>query len=64
MLTFYNDNDPFVCKWLQNLMEAGHIGAGLVLQRGIGLVTTREVRHWGRAHYRPPGSGPVHPVVS
>lgn len=34
-MVFYNDNDPFVAKWLRNLIDAGHVPHGIVDERSI-----------------------------
>jgi hypothetical protein len=32
---YYNDNDPYVCQWVKNLIAAGHIMPGEVDCRPI-----------------------------
>ena len=34
-MVFYNDNDPYVVKWLRNLIECGLIPAGVVNEESI-----------------------------
>jgi DNA (cytosine-5)-methyltransferase 1 len=34
-MAFYNDVDPFVAKWLRNLIVVGHIPSGIVDERSI-----------------------------
>ena len=34
-MAYYNDNDPYVCRWLRNLIAAGHLPPGEVDDRSI-----------------------------
>lgn len=34
-VALYNDIDPFVCDWLENLIVADHLPAGVVDRRSI-----------------------------
>ena len=51
MRAFYNDNDPFVCAWLQNLMDAGHITPGEIDDRSIVDIDPAAVAGFERAHF-------------
>src|SRR3990167_6724851 len=51
MLTYYNDNDPFVCGWLHNLIAAKVIPAGGVGERPIQEVTADDVRGFTQCHF-------------
>src|SRR3990167_8046758 len=51
MLTYYNDNDPFVCAWLHNLIAAKVIPAGEVDERPIMEVTADDVRGFTQCHF-------------
>ena len=51
MLTYYNDNDPFVCAWLHNLIAAKVIPAGEVDERPIQEVTADDVRGFTQCHF-------------
>lgn len=35
MTVYYNEIDPYAAQWLRNLIEAGHIAAGVVDERSI-----------------------------
>jgi DNA (cytosine-5)-methyltransferase 1 len=48
---YYNDNDPFVCAWLRNLIAAGHLPAGDVDERSIEEVSPDDVRGYTQAHF-------------
>lgn len=45
---YYNDNDPYCCAWLRNLIAAGLIPDGEVDGRSIRLVQPYDL--WGFAH--------------
>jgi DNA (cytosine-5)-methyltransferase 1 len=51
MLAYYNDNDPFVCEWLRNLMAAGQITEGTVDCVDIEKVTPAAGFWHGRCHF-------------
>ncbi len=49
MSVYYNENDPYCVRWLQNLRDAGHIPRGLVDGRSIKEIRsedTRETSHF------------------
>lgn len=50
-LNYYNDNDPFCVKWLQNLVQSGKIPKGDVDGRSIADVTAEEVRQYTQCHF-------------
>jgi hypothetical protein len=39
-MNYYNEIDPFCCKWLANLMEAGLIPQGKLEDQVIGIHST------------------------
>lgn len=51
MRAYYNDNDPFVCQWLRNLIDAKLIMAGDVDERSIKEVVADDVRDYTRVHF-------------
>jgi DNA (cytosine-5)-methyltransferase 1 len=51
MSAFYNDNDPFVCDWLENLIRAGHIAPGTVSGKSIADLVGRELVGAHQAHF-------------
>ena len=51
MRVYYNDNDPFVCQWLRNLMGAGLIPAGDVDERPIEQVQPQDVAGYDQCHF-------------
>jgi len=51
MATYYNDNDPFVCAWLRNLIAAKVIPAGEVDERPIQEVQPDDVRCFRQVHF-------------
>ena len=48
---YYNDNDPFVCEWVRNLIRAGLIMEGEVDNRSITEVQPDDVRGFERVHF-------------
>lgn len=48
MSTFYNDNDPFACEWLRNLIAAGHLPAGDVVCKDIRELRGEDVEGYER----------------
>jgi DNA (cytosine-5)-methyltransferase 1 len=50
-VAYYNDNDPFVCQWLRNLIRAGQLPYGRVDCRPIQEVTSNDVRGHQQQHY-------------
>ena len=51
MNVYYNDNEPFVCAWLRNLIAAKLLPAGDVDERSIEQVMPDEVRGYTQAHF-------------
>lgn len=51
MTAFYNDNDPFVAAWLQNLSDHGQIPPGRVDRRSIADLTATDVAGAGQRHF-------------
>ncbi len=49
-MTFYNDNEPFVCQWTRNLMAAGHISKGTVDERAIEELNGSDLAGYERVH--------------
>lgn len=47
---YYNDSDPFVCRWLRNLIDAGLIPDGVVDNRSILEVQADDVRDFTQVH--------------
>ena len=45
----YNDNDPYVCEWLRNLIAAGHLPEGTVDERSITELDPTELE--GDCHF-------------
>jgi DNA (cytosine-5)-methyltransferase 1 len=50
-VNYYNDNERFVAQWLRNLIEAGHIGNGVVDERSIADLKPDELNQYTRAHF-------------
>jgi len=48
---YYNEIEPFACKWLRNLMAAGHIMPGEVDARSIKEVRPQDVQGFTRVHF-------------
>ena len=48
---YYNENDPFVARWLRNLIEAGLIAAGDVDERSIADVRADDLRGYDQCHF-------------
>ncbi len=55
-MNYYNDNDPYVCEWLRNLIRAGAIGDGLVDERPIQEIEPSDLNGF-RQHMD--GLGPI-----
>lgn len=51
MSAYYNDNEPFVCAWMQNLMDAGLITQGVIDNRPIQEVRADEIKDYTRCHF-------------
>ena len=48
---YYNDNDPYACQWVRNLIAAGHISDGEVDERPIQQVMASDVVGFRRVHF-------------
>ena len=48
---YYNDTDRFVCQWLRNLIDAGHIMEGDVDERSIEDVQASDLAGYTRCHF-------------
>jgi DNA (cytosine-5)-methyltransferase 1 len=48
---YYNDNEPYVCAWLRNLIAAGHLPAGDVDERSIIDVQADDLNGYRRCHF-------------
>ncbi len=51
MTAYYNEIDPYAAQWLRNLIEAGHIAAGVVDERSIEDVTPGDLRGFAQCHF-------------
>jgi DNA (cytosine-5)-methyltransferase 1 len=51
MPAYYNEIDPYAAQWLRNLIEAGHIAAGVVDERSIEDVTPGDLRGFTQCHF-------------
>ncbi len=51
MTAYYNEIDPYAAQWLRNLIEAGHIAAGVVDERSIENVTPGDLRGFTQCHF-------------
>jgi DNA (cytosine-5)-methyltransferase 1 len=49
--TYYNDNDKFICNWLEELMKDGLIGAGVVDRRPIQEIESNDLKEFTRCHF-------------
>src|SRR4249919_2827199 len=47
---YYNDNDLYVCRWVENLISAGHIAPGVVDCRPIQEVKADDLRDFAQVH--------------
>jgi DNA (cytosine-5)-methyltransferase 1 len=50
-LNIYNDFDPKVCAWAEQLVAAGHVAPGTVLCKSIKDVAADEIRHAKQVHF-------------
>lgn len=50
MTAYYNEIDPFACRWMQVLMDAGHIAKGVIDNRSIKEVTANDLRGFTQVH--------------
>ncbi len=51
MTSFYNDAEPYVAKWLRNLIICGEISDGDVLEESITTIEAWQVAGYTRAHF-------------
>lgn len=51
MTAYYNEIDSYAAQWLRNLIEAGHIAAGVVDERSIEDVTPGDLRGFTQCHF-------------
>ncbi|WP_363799824.1 DNA cytosine methyltransferase [Lysobacter firmicutimachus] len=50
-LAYYNENDPYLCDWLRNLIRAELIPPGDVDDRDIRSVSAADVRGYAQCHF-------------
>lgn len=50
-MNFYNDNDPFCCAWLRELIKANLIAPGVVDERSICDIRGEELRQFTQCHF-------------
>jgi site-specific DNA-cytosine methylase len=50
-MTLYNDNDPKVCAWLRELINAGHLPPGDVLCESITEVRPDDIARYSTVHF-------------
>lgn len=50
-MNYYNDNDPYCCRWLENLIEAGELPDGYVDNRPIQEVTSGDIEGFTQCHF-------------
>lgn len=48
---YYNDNDEFICDWLEELIKDGLIGAGVVDRRPIQEIEANDLKEFTRCHF-------------
>lgn len=48
---YYNDNDPYCCEWLRNLIDAGELPAGDVDDRSITDVRPSDLDGYTQCHF-------------
>jgi DNA (cytosine-5)-methyltransferase 1 len=48
---YYNDNDPYCCRWLQNLINAGLLPDGFVDERPIQNVEPEDLEGFTQCHF-------------
>lgn len=51
MKAFYNEVDTYCCDWLSNLMDAGHITAGVISDKSIEDIFPDELIGFDRCHF-------------
>lgn len=50
-MNFYNDNDPFICAWLRELINLKLIPDGIVDSRSIELIQPDELKSYTQCHF-------------
>lgn len=50
-MNYYNDNDPYCCEWLENLIKSGNIPCGVVDSRDIRDVRAQELTQYTQCHF-------------
>ena len=51
MTAYYNEIDPYAAQWLRNLIDAGHIAAGVVDTRSITEVQPDDLKGFTQCHF-------------
>jgi DNA (cytosine-5)-methyltransferase 1 len=51
MTAYYNEIDPYAAQWLRNLIDAGHIAAGVVDERSIEDVCPADLAGFTQCHF-------------
>jgi len=51
MAAYYNDNDPYVCRWLENLMKEGLIQEGYIDNRSIEDIDVGALDDYVQCHF-------------
>lgn len=51
MTAYYNDVEPYVCRWLENLSTAGRIEPGKVDCRSVKEIQPHELEGYSQAHF-------------
>ena len=49
-MNYYNDNEPFACQWLRNLIQAGRLPQGIVDERSIEELTATDIISSSQVH--------------
>lgn len=50
-MNYYNDNDPYACAWLRELISAGLIPNGIVDERSIGSINPDDLAGFYQCHF-------------
>lgn len=51
MSIYYNDNEEYVCDWIENLINVNLLPNGIVDRRDIRTVTSNELREYTQCHF-------------
>lgn len=51
MTAYYNEVDPYAAQWLRNLIDAGHIAAGVVDDRSISDIRPTDLVGFTQCHF-------------